>query len=125
MRRIFCGLALVFAASAFAQSTYPPPYTTPPTFPTGQIPREQMPPDTKAPPPQRLSNAQVEQRIQDKIKSEPVLANTNVGVKTNDRSVTLTGAVETEGQHDLALRIAQLYAGNRKIGDKIKIRGQA
>jgi osmotically-inducible protein OsmY len=84
-----------------------------------------MPPDTKAPPPQRLSNAQVEQQIRDKIKSEPVLANTNVGVRTNDRSVTLTGTVDTERQRDLALSIAQSYAGNRKIGDKIKIRGQA
>lgn len=126
MKRTPYGLALVFAASAFAQqqpSTYPP-YTTPPTFPTGQIPRAQMPPDTKAPPPQTLSDARVEQQIQDGLKSEPALANMDVGVKTNDKSVTLTGTVDTERQHDLALRIAQSYAGNRKVGDKIKIRGR-
>jgi osmotically-inducible protein OsmY len=85
-----------------------------------------MPPDTKAPPPEGLPAAQVEQQqIQDKINSEPALANTNVEVKTNDRSITLTGTVDSQRQHDLALRIAQSYAGDRKIVDKIKIRGQA
>ena len=62
---------------------------------------------------------------QDKLKSEPALANTKLGVKANAKSVTLTGLVDTERQHDLALRIAQSYAGDRKIVDKIKIRGQA
>jgi hypothetical protein len=128
MKRALCGLALAFAVSAFAQQQYPmnpPPYTTPPTFPDDQASRQEMPPDTKAPPPQGLSTAQVEQHIQDKFNSEPVLANTNVGVKTDDKSVTLTGTVDTDAQHDLALRIAQSYAGDRTIVDKITVRGQA
>jgi BON domain len=128
MKRALCGLALAFAVSAFAQQQSPmnpPPYTTPPTFPDDQASRQEMPPDTKAPPPQGLSTAQVEQQIQDKFNSEPVLANTNVGVKTDDKSVTLTGTVDTDAQHDLALRIAQSYAGDRKIVDKITVRGQA
>jgi osmotically-inducible protein OsmY len=49
----------------------------------------------------------------------------NVGVKTTDKSVTLTGSVDTERQHDLALRIAQSYAGDRKVVDKLKIQGRA
>jgi len=80
-----------------------------------------MPPDTKAPPPQGLSASEVEQQIQAKISNEPALANTKVGVKANDKSVTLTGTVDTEKQHDLALRIAQSFAGDRKIVDKIKV----
>jgi len=47
-----------------------------------------MPPDTKAPPPQGLP------QIQDKLEREPALANTKVGVKTNAKSVTLTGLVD-------------------------------
>ena len=122
MKRLFSGLALAFVASVFAQQpTNPPPYTTPPTYPRSQTLPEQMPPDTKAPPPKGLRAAQVEQQqIQDKINSEPALANTNVGVKTNDKSVTLTGTVDSKRQHDLALRIAKSYAGDRKIMDKIK-----
>jgi osmotically-inducible protein OsmY len=84
-----------------------------------------MPPDTKAPAPRGLSAADVEQQIQQKLNNEPGLANAEIGVKTNAKSVTLTGSVDTERQHDLALRIAQSYAGDRKIVDKIKIRGQA
>jgi hypothetical protein len=128
MKLALCGLALAFAVSAFAQQQSPmnpPPDTTPPTFPDDQASRQEMPPDTKAPPPQGLSTAQVEQQIQDKLNREPVLANANVGVKTDDKSVTLTGTVDTDAQHDLALRVAQSYAGDRTIVDKITIRGQA
>lgn len=127
MKRMLCGLALALVASAFAQQqppTNPPPHTTPPTFPEGQAPPQQMPPDMKAPPPQTLSTTEIQQQIQDKLNSEPALANTHVGVKTDDMSVTLTGTVETEEQHDLALRIAQSYAGDRKIVDKIKLVGR-
>ena len=123
MKRMLCGLTLAFVASAFAQQPPAnPPYTTPPTFPEGQTPRQGMPPDTKAPPP---PTAQVEQQIQDKLNSEPDLANTNMKVKADDESVMLTGTVNTEKQHGLALRIAQSYAGQRKIVDKIQIREQA
>jgi hypothetical protein len=129
VKRMLWGLVLVFVTSAFAQQQQQPigpPYTTPPTFPQDKAPRQQMPPDTKAPPPSdSLSTAQVQRQIQEKLIAEPALANTNVEVKTTDKSVTLTGSVDRERQHDLALRIAQSYAGDRKIVDKIKIRGQA
>ena len=127
MKRILCGLALLFVTSAFAQQQPPtnsPPYTTPPTFPDGRT-QQQMPPDTKAPPPQDLSDSEVEQQIQKKLSREPALANTEIGVKIDATSVTLTGSVDTERQRDLALRIAQSYAGQRKVVDKIKIQGQA
>jgi hypothetical protein len=97
--------------------------STPPTFPEGR-PQRQMPPDTKAPPPQDLSASEVEQQIQDKLNREPTLANTEIGVKIDAKSVTLTGSVDTENQRDLALRIAQSYAGHRRIVDKIKIQRQ-
>ena len=128
MKRVLYGLALAFAVSAFAQQQPPtnsPPYTTPPTFPEDQAPRQEMPPDTKAPPPQALSTAQIGQQIKEMLNNEPALADTNLAVKANDQYVTLTGTVATERQHDLALRIAQSYAGGRKIVDKIRVRGQA
>jgi osmotically-inducible protein OsmY len=128
MKRMLCRLVLTLAVSAFAQQQPPtnsPPYTTPPTFPEGTARQQQMPPDTKAPPPQDLSAAQVEQQIQEKLNNEPDLANTNMRVKADDQSVTLTGTVDTERQHDLVLRIAQSSAGDRKVVDKIEIRGHA
>src|SRR5215470_9078298 len=124
MKLVLVGFALVFAVSAVAQRspTNPPPYTTPPTFPQDQAPRQQMPPDTKAPPPQNLSTAQVEQKIQDKLNSEPDLSNATLRAKADQQSVTLTGTVDTDTQHDLAVRIARSYAGDRKIVDRIEVR---
>lgn len=127
MKRIFSGLILLLATTAFAQQSGVPPYapgSTPPTFPPEISPRQQMPPDTKAPPPRQLSNARIEQLIQDKLKNEPQLADTNVRVETNDKSIHLSGAVDTDQQHELALRIVQSCAGDRKIVDKIKVRRQ-
>jgi BON domain len=126
MKRAICGLVLAFVVSAFAQHqspTNPPPYTTPPTFPQDPAPRQQMPPDTKAPP-RELSTAQVEQQIQDKLNSDPALSNAKLVVKADEQSVTLTGTVDTDRQHDLALRIAGSYAGDRKIVDRIEVRQQ-
>lgn len=121
MRLAVYALAVLLATLSFAQQRpQPPPYTTPPTFPEGQ----KMPPDQKAPPPQALSSTRVEQQIQKRLNSELGLANTAVKVKADDTSVILTGVVNSEMQHDLALRIAQSYAGDRKIVDKIEIRQQ-
>jgi len=55
---------------------------------------------------------------------EPALRNSNVGVHVDENSVILTGTVHSEQQYDLALRIAQAYAGDRKIVDKMKITQQ-
>lgn len=123
-------LVLVLATLGFAQpqgqtSPTSPPYTTPPTFPEGQQdPRQQMPPDQEAPPPKRPSTKEVEQQIQQGLNSEPALSNANVSVKVDESSAVLTGTVNTGEQHDLAVRIAQSYVGDRKIVDKIKLRKQ-
>jgi BON domain-containing protein len=122
--------AFLLASLGFAQQQglpppTAPPYGTPPTFPQGrQSPRQQMPPDQEPQPSQGLSSAQVQQQIQQSLNSEPALANTNVGVKTDESAVVLTGTVDSEKQHDLAVRIAQSFAGDRQVVDKIKIRQQ-
>jgi osmotically-inducible protein OsmY len=79
-----------------------------------------MPPDQEAPP-QGLSTPEIQQQIQQGLNSEPMLRNSDVGVHVDENSVILTGKVASEQQHDLALRIAQSYAGDRKIVDKIKV----
>ncbi len=80
-----------------------------------------MPPDQDAQP---LSTAQVQEQIQQGLNAEPTLSNSKVSVKTNEDSVVLSGTVESERQHELALHIAQSYAGDRKIVDTIKVQQQ-
>jgi BON domain len=126
MRCVLCGLLLVLVAAASAQQQQPPynRHGTPPTFPQGQPPGQDMPPDTAAPPPQQMSSWQVQQQIQDKLNSEPSLANANVKASVSDSAVILTGVVDSERQHQLVLRIAQSYAGDREILDRIQVQGQ-
>jgi osmotically-inducible protein OsmY len=104
-------------------TTTNPPYQTPPTFPEGQqTHRQQMPPDTQAPPPEAMSNQRVEGLIVEKLRAEPRLSGTNVDTRVDDNSVVLTGSVDTVEQHDLAVHIAQANAGDRYIVDRINVK---
>ncbi len=124
MKRMLCGFVFLVSSMVWAQQGQPPPQSTPPIFPQGHSPRE-IPPDQEAPSAQRMSNVQGQQQIEQQLNSEASLSGTNVGVKTDDQSVVLTGTVDTRGQHDLALRIAQSSAGDRQVVDKIKVREHA
>jgi hypothetical protein len=128
MQRILCTLVLSLTACALAQQGQQlpsqPPYETPPTFPRDQqqLPK-QMPPDQDAPP-EDLSDPEATRQIQQGLKSEPALRDSDIAVKVDQASVTLTGTVHTDDQHELALRIARSYAGDRKIIDKLKLTQQ-
>lgn len=102
-----------------------PPYETPPTFPEtqipGQAPAQTMPPDEQSPPPQALSTEQAQKQITSHLNSEPGLDHTNLVAQVSDSAVVLSGSVRSVEQHDLALRIVQSYAGDRKVVDKVKI----
>ena len=130
MKQMLFGLALLLATSALAQNPgQQPPQSTPPTFPQGQQARpEQMPPDQMAPdqegPPKRMPTAEVQQQIQQGLSSQPSLRDTKIDVRVTDASVFLTGTVESEAEHELALRVAGSYAGDRQLVDKIKVRQQ-
>ena len=122
MKSALYASALLLASLGFAQQQgQRPPESTPPTFPEERAPQSQMPPDQMAQP---LSTTQVQEQIQDGLNSEPALSNSKVSVKTSEKSVVLSGTVDSETQHELALRIAQAYAGDRKIVDKIKVQQQ-
>ena len=129
MKRTMCACLLLAAASLFAQQGgspgSPPPYATPPTFPD-QRPEagpQQMPPDTRAPAQRPLSSGEVQGQIQKQLDTDPALDGTAVKATVDDKAVVLSGTVETERQHALVLRIAESYAGDRGVKDKITIRG--
>ena len=124
-----CAVLFLAAIVVAQQQTQPPPttappYQTPPTFPEGQTPRSQMPPDTQATPPETMSDQSVEGKILNELRTESTLSGTNVDAKVDQNSVVLTGSVDTMTQHDLAIRIAQTNAGDRKVVDKIKVKQQ-
>ncbi len=140
MRTLAFAVLLLFASLALAQQPGPPPGSTPPTFPgdTQKAPPDQTapphapePPDANAPPSQPMPpdrNAQpmatedIRDQIQKKLDTEPDLSGANVKAQVSDTTVTLTGTVADDQQHDLALRIARSFSGDRTIDDKIEVK---
>jgi BON domain len=135
-RIILIAAMLAFSFGLTAQQQAPPapdpqpaPGQTPPTFPEDQDPGARrtppdMPPDTNAPG-RELSSREIQEQIQSKLNSEPGLDNDRVRVNVTDSEVTVTGSVDDEAERDVALRIAESYAGDRQIVDKLEIRGKA
>jgi hypothetical protein len=125
MKHILCSVVLLFGMFSLAQqqnapSAIAPPQGTPPTFP-GQTPRQEIPPDQEAPVP---SSGDVQQQIQKNLNSNPGMQNANVKVVADESVVLLTGKVVSEDQHHLALQIAESFAGERTIVDKIQLQQQ-
>jgi osmotically-inducible protein OsmY len=69
-------------------------------------------------------SASLQTTIQDKFKSEPLLSSSNVNVNVTDSAIELSGTVATGKEKQTAERIAQSYAGNRKVVDRITVTGR-
>ncbi len=121
MRYAIC-LGLLLGTIAFAQQQGGPPMGTPPTLPDHPNPERRMPPDTAAPAPAGApTSGEVQQEINKKLSEEPRLNTTKVRFDVDDRSVIVGGTVQSEEQHTLALKLAQSYAGDRKVVDFVKV----
>lgn len=125
MQQILCVVLLLIAPIALSQQqdqNQPrPPYSSPSIAPE-QNPEVQQPPDTKAPAQGELSNPEIERQLQKSFAREPMLAHTSIKANVDDKSVVLNGTVRSKKQHQLALQIAQSYAGERQVVDNLKIR---
>lgn len=58
------------------------------------------------------------------FQSEPTLSGSNIEVNVTDSTVELTGSVPTGKEKTTAKRIAQSYAGNRKVIDRLTATGR-
>jgi osmotically-inducible protein OsmY len=70
------------------------------------------------------ATTQLQSQIQKALQNEPSLANSNVQANVSGDSIELTGTVETGKDKQTAKRIAQSFAGNRKVVDHIKVTGK-
>jgi len=122
MRYVCAGVLLAFALMAAGRQQRTPqlPGATPQTVPQpDKDVGRQMPPDTRAKAP---SSDDVQKQIQDKMDSEPGLADAKLKARVSSSSVVLSGTVGNETQRTAAQRIAESYAGPRKIVDNIRVR---
>jgi osmotically-inducible protein OsmY len=68
-------------------------------------------------------SATLQSTIQDKLKNEPLLSSSSVNVNVTESAIELSGTVATGKEKQTAERIAQSYAGNRKVVDRITVTG--
>ena len=117
---------LVLAAWMFAQQ--PVPQTTP--SPSGSTPPT-LPPDTSAPKPiekadqqkapRPLTSQDVKIQIVQKLLNAPGLSSKDIKVKVTDDKIVLKGSVPTGNQRALAEKIAQSYAGKRRVDNRLVV----
>jgi hypothetical protein len=69
------------------------------------------------------SSDQVKNDIQTALRNEPTLSSSNVSVNVTDDSIELNGSAPSAKDRDEAKRIAQSFAGNRRVVDNIKVVG--
>jgi hypothetical protein len=69
------------------------------------------------------SSDQVKNDIQTAFRNEPTLTSSNVSVNVTDDSIELNGSAPSAKDRDEAKRIAQSFAGNRRVVDNIKVGG--
>jgi osmotically-inducible protein OsmY len=68
--------------------------------------------------------ATLQGQIQQALQNETTLSNDKVSVNVTDTEIELTGDVGTNKDKQTAKRIAQSYAGNRKVVDHLKVTGK-
>jgi hypothetical protein len=128
MKALLVAAMMLLSTAALAQQQErppynPPPHSTPPTFPDGSSSR-QLPPDMRAPAHEELSTSDIEKQLGDRINVEPALQRSDIHATVDDKSIVLTGMVDSEQQRESALRIARSYAGDREVVDKLELRGR-
>ena len=106
-----------------------PPVQNPPAYPEDMDPGVRpvppnMPPDTSAPP-RELTSQEAELEIQAKLDSEPSLKNNQLKVEVSEDEVVVSGSTDSEAERDVAIRIAESFAGDRPVINKVEIRGTA
>jgi hypothetical protein len=96
------------------------PAPNPQPAPAMQNPAQQ---ETDQPATPAVNNADLQMQIQTAMQKEPTLASDSVTVAVADDTITLTGNVASSKEKQTATRIAQSYAGNKKVVSHMVISG--
>jgi osmotically-inducible protein OsmY len=73
---------------------------------------------------QASTSGDLQIQIQTALQKEPTLSGDSVNVSVSDDSIELNGTVASSKEKQTAKRIAQSYAGNRKVVDHLTVSGR-
>lgn len=97
--------ALLFVASSFVFAQQPAP-----------------PQPTTHPQDKSENNSKIRSHINDVLRSDPSISGADVQTNVDDQNITLTGTVQSEGQHQRVLQLVEHYSRWRQIVDKISVK---
>jgi hypothetical protein len=92
--------------------------------PTQQPGMSAPPVQPKGAPAQQLTSGEVKNQLDQKLKTEPDLQGVSIQSDVNDTSVVVSGDLQDMRQHDLVMRIAHSFHGERKIVDHTTVNGK-
>ena len=106
------------------QNTNPPsnPNDTQHNSPTGTQQHGSLTASTPAPQTDSSANARIQDSLDDLLNSDLVLNGADVEVTVDDRSITLTGTVESNAQHQRVMELVAQYTRWRQVVDKIQMK---
>ena len=70
-----------------------------------------------------MTSAELQQKIQSALHSEPTLSGTDLNVNVTDDTIILTGTVGSGKERTTASRIVQSFGENRKVKEKVNVSG--
>src|SRR2546423_2230078 len=119
------GISLAYAtAQTSGSSQYPTPQTQTPTTtqPSTSSPDQAQMPDTKSgSATQASAGGDVQTQIETAIKNDPALGSDNITVTVSEKTIELNGTVASKKDRQAAKKIAEQYAGNRKVKDHLTV----
>jgi osmotically-inducible protein OsmY len=68
------------------------------------------------------ANSLMESNLRSAFSGDPILSGADIQTSVDDVTITLSGSVQSEGQHRRALALAAQFAPYRKIVDKLTIK---
>jgi hypothetical protein len=66
-------------------------------------------------------NSTIQSNLQEVLSGDPALDGAEIDVNVDDVAITISGTVNSEGQHRRALQLASQYSQYRKIVDKLVV----
>lgn len=112
------------ATQTRSQQPAPKDPTTPsPTETPSSNPSPTPPDEPSAQGANTTSTGDLQAQIQNALKNEPTLTNDNINVSVTDNEIDLSGTVANGKAKLTAKRIAQSYAGNRKVKEHLTVSG--
>ena len=119
-RMLICTLSLL-GTSMIGQQQWQNPDQTVPNAQvspenSAQTDQSEQPLQNKA-----AGNERIQGNLQSAFDDDPILNGTDIMANVDDKSVTLTGTVQSYLQHQRVLQLASPYSRNREIVDKVTI----